>query len=122
MKEPTVSLLELGRAHFNEGRYFEAHEVWEEAWLAEAGATKSFLQGLIQIAAGYHIALERRRPKGCARLLEAGLSKIVGAVSPRLALEPFAAAVRDDAEEARRWERGEVSGLKRARAPCLRSK
>jgi Domain of unknown function (DUF309) len=122
MQEPTARLLELGRARFNERRYFEAHEVWEEAWLAETGETKRLLQGLIQIAAGYHKAFERRQRKGCVRLLEAGLSKIVGGVFPRLALESFATAVRNGLIDVRRWERGEVDRLERARAPRLRSK
>ena len=34
----TAERLERGRLLFNEGRYFEAHEAWEEAWLVEGGA------------------------------------------------------------------------------------
>jgi hypothetical protein len=43
-----------GIKHFNKGRYFEAHEVWEEIWLHSTGDTKLFYQTLIQAAVGLH--------------------------------------------------------------------
>jgi uncharacterized protein len=43
-----------GIEHFNAGRYFDAHEVWEEIWLLSAGDTKVFYQMLIQAAVGLH--------------------------------------------------------------------
>ena len=39
---------------FNEGRYFEAHDVWEEWWKATAGAERDFIQGLIQMTSAFH--------------------------------------------------------------------
>jgi hypothetical protein len=43
-----------GIALFNAGRYFDAHEVWEEIWLRASGDTKVFYQMLIQSAVGLH--------------------------------------------------------------------
>jgi pSer/pThr/pTyr-binding forkhead associated (FHA) protein len=44
-----------GIVHFNAGRYFEAHEIWEEIWLRSGGQDKVFYQMLIQSAVGmYH--------------------------------------------------------------------
>jgi uncharacterized protein len=37
---------------FNRGDYFEAHEVWEDLWMATATSEKRFYQGLIQAAVG----------------------------------------------------------------------
>jgi len=37
---------------FNEGEYFEAHEVWESIWMDTAGPDKRFYQALIQAAVG----------------------------------------------------------------------
>ena len=84
--------LEEGRALFNAGRFFEAHEKWEEAWLGEEGRTKLLLQGLIQIAAGFHKA---RSGNGSAamRLWEAGASKVRRAGAPE-PLASFAENVR----------------------------
>src|SRR5579864_3414930 len=45
---------ELGLRLFNEGDFFEAHEVWEDVWRAAPREEKKFLQGLIQIAVGLH--------------------------------------------------------------------
>jgi len=105
----TRQRFEEGRKLFNARRFFEAHEAWEQAWLAEDGPARRLLQGLIQIAAGFHKA-GTGGAGGCVRLLEAGLDKLP-AGSPDPALEAFSGAVRDSLAEARRWERGEVSGI-----------
>lgn len=45
--------LERGFALFNAGRYWEAHEAWEEAWMPDRkGPDAGFYKGLIQVAAG----------------------------------------------------------------------
>ena len=52
-----------GIEHFNAGRYFDAHEVWEEIWLRSSGDAKVFYQMLIQAAVGlYHY--ERGNARG----------------------------------------------------------
>ena len=43
-----------GVALFNEGRYWHAHEAWEEIWKEHAEDGRIFFQGLIQLAAGFH--------------------------------------------------------------------
>lgn len=43
-----------GIEDFNAGRYFDAHEIWEEVWLRSSGDTKLFYQMLIQAAVGLH--------------------------------------------------------------------
>jgi len=56
-----------GIEHFNAGRYFDAHEVWEEIWLRSSGDTKLFYQMLIQAAVGlYHY--ERGNARGARRM------------------------------------------------------
>ena len=50
------SLFEQGCHYFNEGKYFEAHEAWEEIWVEAYGPRKYFLQGLIQAAVSLHHA------------------------------------------------------------------
>ncbi len=39
---------------FNEKKFFDAHEVWEDVWRAAAPEEQQFLQGLIQIAVALH--------------------------------------------------------------------
>jgi hypothetical protein len=60
---------------FNTRRFFDAHETWEEIWLASAEPRKTFLQGIIQIAAAYHHYLRANRA-GAHSLLAAGLRRL----------------------------------------------
>ncbi|MFY9688705.1 MAG: DUF309 domain-containing protein [Candidatus Acidiferrales bacterium] len=66
---------ERGVDDFNAGRFFEAHEIWEELWLAAAETEKTFLQGLIQVTAAFHHHA-RGNARGRQSLLEAGLAKL----------------------------------------------
>lgn len=60
--------LRRGAGLYNAGRYWEAHEVWEQRWRETAGAERHLLQGLIQMAAA---ALQSTAGKweGAARLV-----------------------------------------------------
>jgi predicted metal-dependent hydrolase len=60
---------------FNREDYFAAHEVWEDAWQQEQGERRRFLQGLIQVAAGF-VKLQRRQPRGAKSLLKRGAENI----------------------------------------------
>ncbi len=75
MKE--TDQFQRGVAHFNAREFFEAHEVWEEIWLAVPEPEKTFLQGMIQIAAAFHHH-GRGNMRGMKSLLAAGLAKING--------------------------------------------
>jgi len=104
----TAARLERGRALFNSGRYFEAHEAWEEAWLTERGDARLLLQGLIQVAAGCHKAGEGRA-EGCARLIAAGLKKLEP-LAAAYGIEDFAAALALVHGRALSWVRGQATG------------
>jgi predicted metal-dependent hydrolase len=92
LTEAGLVWLERGRAAFNRGEYFHAHELWEEVWRELAGVERSLMQGLIQIAAGLH-HLQQRRPRPAAGLLRKGLDKISQrAFAPRVELQVRALA------------------------------
>ncbi len=68
-----------GTRLFDRGSFFEAHEAWEELWRGETDPRKRlFLQGLIQIAAGFHKLFVVGSPESATRLLGRGLSKLDG--------------------------------------------
>jgi predicted metal-dependent hydrolase len=48
--QPHVDFYEHGIDLFNQGRFFECHEAWEEIWKRSDGELKLFYQGLIQAA------------------------------------------------------------------------
>ena len=68
-------LLARGIDLFNRGEFFEAHEVWEEAWTPERDPRRLFLQSLIHVTVGaYHAT--RGNPDGAARQLRKALRKM----------------------------------------------
>src|SRR5512146_1053421 len=50
LPEQVLEGLEL----FNQGEYFEAHEVLEAAWRAETGPVRELYRGILQIAVAYY--------------------------------------------------------------------
>lgn len=43
-----------GVAYFNQHKFFEAHEAWEDLWHRSFGGEKEFIQGLIQMTSALH--------------------------------------------------------------------
>jgi predicted metal-dependent hydrolase len=64
-----------GFEQFNAREFFAAHETWEEIWLAAPEPDKTFLQGIIQVAAAFH-HYRRGNTAGTQSLLAAGLQKL----------------------------------------------
>jgi uncharacterized protein len=64
-----------GLVDFNSRKFFEAHEIWEEIWLVEPEPEKTFLQGLIQLAAAFH-HYQRGNKAGAESLLASGIVKL----------------------------------------------
>jgi hypothetical protein len=84
---------------FNRGRFFAAHEAWEEIWRSTTPEPKDLFQGLIQVAAALHQHLDLQRTQGPRRTL----------AKARRNLEPFAPAalgidVADLLAQVGRWE------------------
>jgi predicted metal-dependent hydrolase len=105
-----------GVTHFNAREFFEAHEVWEEIWLVEVEPERTFLQGIIQIAAAFHHYC-RANPDGAESLLAAGIVKLsrFPAHHRGLAIDALRTA-------AKRWARsiGEGHKPEQAEIPQLR--
>ena len=69
--------LREGLCCFHSGAFFEAHEHWESVWLAAQEPEKTFLQGLIQVAAAFH-HFQRGNCAGTISLLRSGLRRLDG--------------------------------------------
>ncbi len=50
MRKPIPEFFDEGIDLFNEGKFFECHEAWEEVWKRSSGDEKLFYQGIIQAA------------------------------------------------------------------------
>jgi predicted metal-dependent hydrolase len=60
---------------FNQGRFFECHEAWEEAWKRSGGAEKIFYQGIIQAAVAI-LHVQRGNLEGASMLRAKAIAKI----------------------------------------------
>jgi predicted metal-dependent hydrolase len=69
---------EEGWQLFSAGRYWHAHESWERLWLRRKGCAelRLFVQGLIQLTAGCHLAVEKRRAVGASKNLDKAAAKL----------------------------------------------
>jgi predicted metal-dependent hydrolase len=107
---------ERGLRHFNAREFFEAHEVWEEVWLVADEPEKTFLQGIIQIAAAFH-HYRRGNRDGAETLLAAGIVKIT-----RFPAGHHGLAIHELREEAKLWARalGELQLPGEERLPAIR--
>lgn len=66
----------LAIAHFNAGRFFQAHEAWETAWKKTKGSgDEEFFKGLSQLGAGY-VHHARGNPHGTHTLIRRAVSRI----------------------------------------------
>ena len=97
--EERARFLEEGIELFNRGRFFDAHEAWEEIWRSTTPEPKDLFQGLIQVAAALHQFLDLKRIDGPRRTL----------AKARRRLEPYAPIalgidIEDLLEQAGRWE------------------
>jgi predicted metal-dependent hydrolase len=66
---------EQGIDLFNEGRFFECHEAWEEIWKRSDGDLKLYYQGLIQAAVAI-LHAQRGNLEGARSLYEKASTKL----------------------------------------------
>jgi predicted metal-dependent hydrolase len=79
--------LKEGLRLFNARKFFEAHEALEALWLKTAGEEKTFLHGLIQVAAAFH-HFTRGNLTGFRSLLEKGSLKLEKSSADRHGIRP----------------------------------
>ena len=72
--------------------YFEVHELLEPYWLRAAGRGRETLQGLIQVAVGFH-HLSNGNGGGARALLHDGAAKLLAREIGGIAVDAFARAV-----------------------------
>lgn len=66
-QQPLSALAREGIALFNQGEFFEAHEVLEHAWNAETGPGRELYRGLLQVAVAY-LQIVRGNYKGALKM------------------------------------------------------
>ena len=72
-----AAIFHEGIALFNDGDWFEAHEVWEDIWHLATGERKRFYQGLIQCAVTIE-HIRRGNPRGVRSVWATAQEKFQG--------------------------------------------
>src|SRR5258706_506524 len=72
---PALEFFEEGIDLFNEGKFFECHEAWEEVWKRSDGEAKLFYQGIIQAAVAI-LHAQRGNLNGAASMYAKASSKL----------------------------------------------
>ncbi len=93
--DPPPPLLLEGIRLFNQARWFEAHEVLEDAWVAERSPLRLLYQGILQVGVGLHHARNGNLRGGLA-LLDRGMHRLAAFEPERLGVD-VARLVRDAA-------------------------
>ena len=74
-RQPHADFFEYGIELFNQGRFFECHEAWEEIWKRADGEAKLFYQGLIQAAVAI-LHAERGNFEGARSIYQKASAKL----------------------------------------------
>jgi hypothetical protein len=72
---PLSEQAQLGLEHFNAGDYFEQHEYFETAWMAEPRPIREFYQGVLQVGVAFY-QIERDNWAGALKLFRRGLPRL----------------------------------------------
>jgi len=65
-----------GIKKFNEKKFYDAHDILEDVWFAVRGKDRSFYQGLIHLAVGFHHIADKKNSLGANLQLRKGLAKL----------------------------------------------
>jgi predicted metal-dependent hydrolase len=74
-QEKTPAQYMRGVELFNDGRFFECHEVWEEIWLKAEGPQRELIHALIQSAVALH-HFQRGNLKGAVSVFRRARGKL----------------------------------------------
>jgi len=80
--EDVYARLREGCAQFDTGRYWHAHESWEQAWLIYQAPDRCYLKGLIQLAAVQHHLQRGKHGAALALLRRDNVHRHLAAADP----------------------------------------
>ena len=72
---------------FNEGKFWHAHEAWDEVMKRHAESGRSFFQGLLQMATAYHHLMLKKSFRGVVHHFEKALSFLTAFPSMYLGID-----------------------------------
>jgi len=111
-----------GIEFFNSGKFWHAHEAWEQIWRRHEEDSRLFIQGLIQMAAGYHLMIEKKRLSGALSNFEKALLRLrlFEPMFLDLPVSEFTAAIDHAKKEIRQLEKGARKEFDLGAVPVIR--
>lgn len=81
LREPAMTSEDWREYHegwtlFNTGQFWHAHEAWESVWKRRPEESRIFFQGIIQLAAAYHLLVVKKRYGGMMKNFEKAEEKL----------------------------------------------
>jgi hypothetical protein len=109
-----------GIREFNEGRFFEAHDILEDLWHGYCEPDRIFLQALIQMAVGFY-HLENRNPRGARSQLSKACLKFEAFLPEYwgISVSPLCASLKDHLRMMEAMDRGGSSGIEILKTPRI---
>ncbi len=106
---------------FNAGNFWHAHEAWEQVWRRHHEDSRLFIQGLIQMAAAYHLMIEKRRYSGAISNFNKALRnlRLFEPTFFNLSVAEYVRAIERAKEEIRRLQNGEVTQIDQTLLPVI---
>jgi tetratricopeptide (TPR) repeat protein len=113
--------LNRGIELFNAGKFWHAHETWEQVWRRHHEDSRLFIQGLIQMAAAFHLSIDKKRYTGALSNFDKALSKLqlFGQTFLDLPVSHYTKAIEKAKDEIQRVQKGEVETIDRAVVPLI---
>lgn len=66
--QPIAGLAAKGIEMFNEGHYYDCHDLLEEAWMADESSGRDLYRGILQVGIAYY-QIERGNYRGALKML-----------------------------------------------------
>ena len=106
---------------FNERKFWHAHEAWEQVWRRHREDSRLFIQGLIQMAAGFHLMIEKKRYTGAVSNFNKALPRL-RLFEPKfldLPVTSYIEAIERAKEEIQLLETGNIKEIDAGIAPII---
>src|SRR5206468_1229540 len=71
-----IDRFENGIKKFNEGEFYDCHDILEDVWFEIRGSSRRFYQGLIHLAVGFFHLTRRNNLNGTLSQLNKGIIKL----------------------------------------------